>query len=192
MKKGMLLMLMGPSGSGKNTLKAHIEKVFGDKLSFVTSYTSRAPRPGEEEGKTYHYVSRGEFEAQRAAGKFIESAEYGGNYYGIPLDAVQDALKNGKIIFREIEHKGYRQIKAVVPHSQYRLIFVDGGDWEHLKRRILERAPMSKEELALRKESHNIVMALKHEADAIIVNEDGKVAAAERAIESVVRDLIGK
>ena len=140
--KGMLILLMGPSGSGKNTLKAHIEKIFGEKMTFVTSYTSRAIRPSEIEGKTYHYVSREEFENMRDAEKFIESAEYGGNYYGIPLDAVQDALSNDKIIFREIEHKGYEQIKAKLSHEQYRLIFVDGGDWEHLKHRILSRAPM--------------------------------------------------
>ncbi|OGG58935.1 hypothetical protein A3C89_03550 [Candidatus Kaiserbacteria bacterium RIFCSPHIGHO2_02_FULL_50_50] len=189
-KKGMLILLMGPSGSGKNTLKAHVEKVFGDQLSFVTSYTSRAPRPGEVPGKTYHYVSREEFEALRDAGKFIEWAEYGANYYGIPLDAVQDALENGKILFRELEHKGYQQIKAKLPHDQYRLIFIDGGDWDHLKRRILGRAPMSEEELALRKESYDIEMAIKPEADAVIVNKDGEVAAAERAIERVVREML--
>jgi len=77
--KGMLILLMGPSGSGKNTLKAHIEKIFGEKMTFVTSYTSRAIRPSEIEGKTYHYVSREEFENMRDAEKFIESAEYGGN-----------------------------------------------------------------------------------------------------------------
>ena len=188
--KGRLILLMGPSGSGKNTLKAHIEAVFGSRLEYTVSYTTRAMRPGEVEGKTYHYISRDAFERMVQGGAFLEWAEYGGNYYGIPRADVEAGLQKGRVLFREIELRGYLQVKAQLSREQYSFIFIDGGDWEHLTKRILGRAPMSGEELALRRKSYESEMAVAHEADVTIRNEDGHVDEAKAAIEAAVRKII--
>lgn len=184
-------MLMGPSGSGKNTLKAHLESVFGSQLVYIVSYTTRAMRPGEVEGKTYHYVSRERFEEMIRDGSFLEYAEYGGHYYGIPYSVVEEGLHAGQILFREIELQGFLQVKERIPRDRYSFICIDAGDWERLARRITGRAPMSPEELALRKKRYDAEMtAMRSEADVIISNRDGHVEEAKKSIEDAVRRII--
>lgn len=192
MHKGKLVLIMGPSGSGKNTLKDHVRQVFGDNLTYIVSYTTRALRPMEKEGKTYHYITIEQFRRMIRDHVFLEWAEYGGNFYGIPRAEVERGIAEDKILFREVELRGYEQIKKQLPKKYYNLIFIDGGDWDHLTERILSRAPMSESELALRKKSYEAEMTVKHEADYCIVNEDGKVSEAYHAIDAVMREILAK
>lgn len=190
MHQGKLVLIMGPSGSGKNTLKDYVRRVFEERFTYIVSYTTRAIRPGEEEGRTYHYITTEEFQRMVHDNIFIEWAEYGGNFYGIPRADVEQGIAAGRILFREVELRGYEQIKKQLPKEYYTLIFVDGGDWEHLTKRIMARSSMSEMELALRKKSYEAEMDIKHEADYVIVNEDGKVSEACRAIEAVMREIL--
>lgn len=194
-RRGKLILVMGPSGSGKGSLLAFLRSRYTD-IVFPTTWTTRPPREGERDnepntasGKTYHFVSREVFTDALKAGAFLESAEYGGNWYGTPKAEVMDALGAGKTVLQELEIQGVRQIKAALSDTAPAVIFIDAGSWDNLKRRILSRGPMEDEELEKRRKRYEEEIASKPEADFMVENREGALEAAQESVAQII-DMI--
>ena len=193
MHQGKLILIAGPSGSGKGTLVAYLRQQFPD-LFFPTSWTTRAPRPGEEDGtsgsgKRYHFVNEQEFAAHAAAGGFLEWARYGGNSYGTPAAEVDEALKASRIVAQELEIQGVEQLQARIPKEQRIIIFIDAGSWDELKKRILSRGEMSEDELEKRRLRFEEEQAFKPQADFVVENPHGRVEEAEARLSEIIRSV---
>lgn len=96
-------MISGPSGAGKSTLLKRLFNTHPGSFGFSVSHTTRNPRQGEEDGREYHFVSKGDFEKLIAAGGFIEHAQFSGNHYGTSIQAVRDVAEKGQVCILDIE-----------------------------------------------------------------------------------------
>ncbi|WP_122645877.1 guanylate kinase [Enterococcus mediterraneensis] len=135
--RGLLIVLSGPSGVGKGTVRKAIFESNDNDFQYSVSMTTRKKREGEVEGVDYFFRSREEFEQLIETGEMLEYAEYVGNYYGTPLSYVQQTLDAGKDVFLEIEVQGARQVKEKVPDGVF--IFLTPPDLQELKSRIVGR-----------------------------------------------------
>ena len=116
-EKGLLIVLSGPSGVGKGTVRKAIFSEPDKAFEYSISMTTRLPREGEVDGVDYFFKSREEFEDLIEKGKLLEYAEFVGNYYGTPVDYVQQTIDDGKDIFLEIEVEGARQVREKFPEG---------------------------------------------------------------------------
>ena len=133
---GNLFMVVAPSGAGKSTLvNALLAREANIQLS--VSYTTRAPRPGEQSGREYHFVGVDEFQRRRAAGEFIESAEVHGNYYATSRVWIEERVRSGIDVLLEIGWQGARQVKTQFPHGVG--IFILPPSIEALEARLKKR-----------------------------------------------------
>jgi len=188
MKRGAYILVVGPTGSGKNTLiQAAREAIPG--LAFGVSATTRMMRDGEVDGVNYHFLTKEEFMRRVAADEFLEWAEYGGKYYGTLRSAIEHVIGEGKIILSDIELQGVRQILRNLPKEERKTIYIDAGSWEELVPRILARAPMTAEELLKRRMHYDAEEAFKSEADYVVSNRDGERESAEEAFIRIVSSL---
>lgn len=178
---GKLIILTGPSGVGKGTLMRSLLQRHPE-LHYSVSVTTRSPRPGETNGKDYYFVSRGEFEELVAAGELLEWAEFAGNYYGTPREAVINQIRSGKRVVLEIELKGARQIRASYPSALS--IFILPPSMSELEKRIRGRAQDSDEAIARRLGRAQEEITAADEFDIQIVNDDfeGALNSIEAAI----------
>ncbi|MDE7113763.1 MAG: guanylate kinase, partial [Acetatifactor sp.] len=131
-EKGILIVLSGFSGAGKGTLVKKLLETY-DNYALSISMTTRAPRPGEEEGVHYFFTDREHFEEQIAADGLIEYAQYCGNYYGTPRAYVEEQLSAGRNVLLEIEIQGALKVKELFPESL--LLFVTPPSGAELERR---------------------------------------------------------
>ncbi|MGC3202108.1 guanylate kinase [Enterococcus faecalis] len=136
-ERGLLIVLSGPSGVGKGTVRKAIFDSEENDFQYSISMTTRKHREGEVDGVDYYFRSREEFEAMIEAGEMLEYAEYVGNYYGTPLTYVNQTLDEGKDVFLEIEVQGAKQVKDKVPDGVF--IFLTPPDLAELKSRIIGR-----------------------------------------------------
>lgn len=136
-ERGLLIVLSGPSGVGKGTVRKAIFDREDNDFQYSVSMTTRAKRPGEVEGVDYYFRTKEEFEAMIEAGEMLEYAQYVGNYYGTPLSYVNQTLDKGKDVFLEIEVQGAQQVKDKVPDGVF--IFLTPPDLSELKNRIIGR-----------------------------------------------------
>ncbi|EGO2803173.1 guanylate kinase [Enterococcus faecalis] len=136
-ERGLLIVLSGPSGVGKGTVRKAIFDSEENDFQYSISMTTRKQREGEVDGVDYYFRSREEFEAMIEAGEMLEYAEYVGNYYGTPLTYVKQTLDEGKDVFLEIEVQGAKQVKDKVPDGVF--IFLTPPDLAELKSRIIGR-----------------------------------------------------
>ncbi|HDT8179290.1 guanylate kinase [Enterococcus faecalis] len=136
-ERGLLIVLSGPSGVGKGTVRKAIFDSEENDFQYSISMTTRKQREGEVDGVDYYFRSREEFEAMIEAGEMLEYAEYVGNYYGTPLTYVNRTLDEGKDVFLEIEVQGAKQVKDKVPDGVF--IFLTPPDLAELKSRIIGR-----------------------------------------------------
>ena len=113
---GILFIISAPSGSGKSTLVNELRKYVAN-LEFSVSYTTRAPRGSEQDGREYHFISREKFEEMIRAGAFLEYAEVFGNYYGTAKSVLEDAARRGNDLLLDIDVQGERQVKAKMPDA---------------------------------------------------------------------------
>ena len=134
---GILFIISAPSGSGKSTLVAQLRTLV-EGLDFSISYTTRAPRGSEEDGREYHFTSRGEFERMVAAGDFLEWAEVFGNYYGTAVSALGHAKDAGKDLLLDIDVQGAVQVMKRLPEAVS--IFILPPSPEVLERRLRNRS----------------------------------------------------
>ena len=142
-ERGLLIVLSGPSGVGKGTVRKAIFERDDNEFQYSVSMTTRKMRAGEVDGVDYYFRSKEEFEAMIEAGEMLEYAEYVGNYYGTPLTYVNKTLDEGKDVFLEIEVQGAQQVKDKVPDGVF--IFLTPPDLAELKARIVGRGTDSPE-----------------------------------------------
>ena len=178
MKKGLLFVISGPSGTGKGTVMKHLLET--GEYFYSVSATTRAPRPEDKEGVTYYFVTRAQFEEKIASGEMLEYAEYSGNYYGTPKFAVENALESGKNVILEIETKGALQVREKMPEAV--LIFILPPDIGTLRARLVGRGTESAEVIETRMAQVKREVALLPRYDYAIVNENGKAAEAAEEI----------
>lgn len=189
--KGKLILVGGPMGSGKGTLMRHALERFPTVFS-PKSYTTRERRNYAGESEHYAFIPREEFESKIARGEFLEWAEFSGNYYGTLRAEVEEGLKEGKVMFKEMEVQGMRQVREVLPQSALIIVYIDAGSWEELKERALLRSPMSDAELEKRYLRYEDEITFMPEANIIVRNYTGKYAEAEAAFESIIEDALKK
>jgi guanylate kinase len=180
--KGKLFVITAPSGAGKTSLiKALLEDEPGLKLS--TSYTTRKPRPGEQNGREYHFVDEPTFLAMRDRGEFLENAEVHGNRYGTSRKVISETLERGQDLILEIDWQGARQVRSLYPECIG--IFVLPPSLEELERRLRSRGQDA--EAVIRERLANAQAELAHagEFKYAIINKDFNIARQELA--SIVR-----
>ncbi|MGT2930155.1 guanylate kinase [Streptococcus dentasini] len=176
-ERGLLIVFSGPSGVGKGTVRQEIFSTPDHKFEYSVSMTTRAQRPGEQNGVDYFFRTREEFEELIRQGQMLEYAEYVGNYYGTPLTYVNETLDKGIDVFLEIEVQGALQVKKKVPDGVF--IFLTPPDLEELKDRLVGRGTDSDTIIAQRIERAKEEIALMREYDYAVVNDEVP-AAAER------------
>lgn len=187
--KGKLVLVIGPTGSGKSALIQHVRQTIPG-LVFPVSCTTRAMRPGEKEGENYFFISPEEFERRVLAGEFLEWKYTDEKRYGTLKSQILEPLSQGKIVIREVEVRGARDILGgLLPRDQVRTIYVDGGSWDTLERRILKRASMGEVELKSRYKRFVEESAFKNEADILVHNDEDKLGEAKQAFENAVRAI---
>ena len=154
MKKGILLVVSGPAGSGKGTVNAHLLK--RDDFEYSVSATTRTARPGEVNGVNYHYITKEEFLGRIERGEMLEYTEYCGNFYGTPLKEAEEVLRSGKNLILEIEVEGARNVKAKYPDAVLVMLLPPSysvqearlrGRGTETEQKILERLARAKEEI---------------------------------------------
>jgi len=177
-RKGLLLILSSPSGAGKSTLARRLMD-WDPTLRFSVSATTRAPRPGEEDGREYYFKSRAEFEAMVAAGEMLEHAEVFGNFYGSPKGPVERAMAEGRDTLFDIDWQGGQQIRNSSLGRDVVSIFVLPPSIAELDRRLRSRAQDSDEVIAGRMAKSRDEISHWAEYDYVIVNHDIDTAFAQ-------------
>ena len=170
---GRLIVLTGPSGVGKGTLMRSLLKRH-PVLYYSVSVTTRSPRPGEIDCKNYYFISRSKFEQLLTEGEFLEWAEFAGNYYGTPREAVLNQIHFGKLVVLEIELEGARQIRTSFPSAFS--IFILPPSFDELEKRIRDRAQDSEEAIGRRLLRAQEEIQAADEFDIQIVNDDFETA----------------
>lgn len=187
-KKGKLVLIVGPSGSGKGTIIKNLIDRHPDWV-FPVSCTTRAPRPGEVDGQVYRFISEKEFKRGISEGKFLEYAiVHEKGYYGTSKDEILDGIAAGKVVVREVDIQGFHSIKKAMPADELLTIFIEAKDLEELQKRIAERGKLPDDEVARRMESARKEISQAEQCDFRILNEYGKI---EEAVDNV-DDLILK
>jgi len=181
MESGQLIVITGPSGVGKGTLVKSLLKRH-DQLTLSISATTRSPRAGETNGKDYFFLSRPEFETLIEAGEFLEWAEYAGNYYGTPRQAVEDKLQQGEQVVLEIEVVGARKIQQSFPDATR--IFILPPSLPVLEQRLEQRGKDSPDMIAQRLDHAKKEIAAVEEFDYAIINDD--LDRALRELEQII------
>ncbi|ADL07784.1 guanylate kinase [Thermosediminibacter oceani] len=180
-KKGMLIVLSGPSGAGKGTL-CNLLLQRRPELALSVSVTTRPPRPGEVHGVNYFFTDRENFEQMIRKGEFLEWARVYNNYYGTPRKFVEEQLEAGKDVILEIDIQGAKQVKENCPDAVF--IFILPPDIEELKNRIKKRGSETEESFNLRIKSAEEELKAITNYDYAVVNDDLK--AAVEKLESII------
>jgi len=166
--KGQLIVISGFSGAGKGTVVKGLVEKYGYSLSI--SATTRAPRPGEVDGKDYYFKTQDEFRTMIDYNGFIEWAQYVDNYYGTPRKFVEQEIASGRDVILEIEVQGAAIVKNQYPDS--RLIFITTKDVETLKERLTGRGSETEEQVAKRLKRAAEEASFIGNYDYIVVNDD--------------------
>ena len=174
--KGLLVVLSGPSGTGKSTVISGLLKR-RDDIRFSVSATTRQPRPGEVEGKDYYFRTREEFTQMIRQDAFLEYAEYVGNCYGTPIGPIEDNLNAGYNVLLDIEVQGAGQVMARRPDAVS--IFLLPPSMAELERRLRSRGTDSEEKIRQRLQAAREEISRCPEYAYIIVNDDVDIAVRE-------------
>ncbi len=181
MNKGQLIVFSGPSGVGKGTVLKEFLKN-RENVALSVSATTRQPRPGEENGVHYYFLTKEEFLKKVEEGNMLEYAQYNQNYYGTPKDKVEEALEQGRDIILEIEVQGALLVKEKCPDAL--LVFVMPPSWQELRSRLVGR---NTEDAATIENRLTIARQELQQAvhyDYILVNDS--VAEAAQRLEHII------
>lgn len=183
MKRGLLIIISGPAGSGKGTVIAELMKNSEDFV-YSVSATTRKPRPTDVEGVSYYFVSREEFEKKIERGEMLEYAEYVGNYYGTPRIPVEKSLEAGKNVILEIETQGALKVKASAPDAVAIMLLPPDG--KTLRARLEGRGTEVPEIIERRMQTARNEVASLEKYDYVVINVNN---APEKAAEQI-REII--
>jgi len=174
MQKGLLIVISGASGTGKGTV---CKKILADlpEVAYSISATTRKPRSGEIDGREYYFLSVEDFKSWIAEEKFLEYAEVYGNFYGTPLNKIEERLNRGEDILLEIDVQGALNVKKKCPEGVY--IFLLPPSLEELKRRIEGRGTENPESLSRRLKNAVAEIKIGLKYDYVVVNDSIDVAA---------------
>jgi guanylate kinase len=184
MRKGILFIISGPAGSGKGTVVKEIINNHKD-IALSVSATTRNPRPGEEHGVHYYFITKPEFEGRIERGEILEYTTYCDNYYGTPLKEVKRALNRGQDIILEIEVDGAMQVKKKVRNSV--AIMLTPPDGETLERRLRNRGTETEDVIKWRLARAKEEILLLPKYDYSVVNEDGKISECAELIYDIIK-----
>jgi guanylate kinase len=176
-RRGLLMLVSSPAGAGKTSLSRRLVADFAGMVLSISA-TTRAPRPGEEEGREYFFKSRQEFEAMIEQGDLLEWAEVNGHLYGTPMAPVMAALEAGKDVMFDIDWQGADQISAKAPDDSVR-VFILPPSWLDLARRLHARAQDSETVIRQRLELGKREIEHWTNYDYVIVNKDFDRAYAD-------------
>uniref|UniRef100_A0A8C3B271 Guanylate kinase n=1 Tax=Cyclopterus lumpus TaxID=8103 RepID=A0A8C3B271_CYCLU len=182
------VVLSGPSGAGKSTLMKRLMRDHEGIFGFSVSHTTRNPRPGEEDGKDYHFTTREVMQEGIDNGDFIENAEFSGNLYGTSKAAIEDVLAMNKICILDVDIQGVKRIKETDLNPIY--ISIQPPSMEILETRLRDRQTETEESLQKRLEAARIDMELSNEPgvfDVVIVNDDLEKAYEE--LKDILKDV---
>lgn len=182
-KRGMLIVLSGPSGVGKGTVRKALFSQPGNDFQYSVSMTTRQPRPGEVNGKDYFFVSKEEFEQHIREGQMLEYAKYVDNYYGTPLKYIDDTLDEGEDVFLEIEVNGAMQVRSKCPDGVF--IFLTPPDLMELRQRLIHRGTDSMEVINKRIHKAFGEIQMMQNYDYAVVND--QVDNAVTKIKDIIR-----
>jgi guanylate kinase len=179
---GCLFVLAAPSGGGKTSLvRALLEREPGIRLS--VSYTTRPPRPGEQDGMHYHFVDEPKFMALKAAGEFLENAYVHGNWYATSATWLRQQVQHGHDVLLEIDWQGAQQVRHLMPDAVH--VFILPPSLASLKERLEKRGQDSTEVIARRIDAAREEMRHCGEFDYVIMNQD--FARAVDDLSAIVR-----
>ncbi|XP_030289031.1 guanylate kinase 1b isoform X2 [Sparus aurata] len=181
------VVLSGPSGAGKSTLLKRLMKEHEGVFGFSVSHTTRNPRPGEENGKDYHYTTREAMQEGIDNGDFIENAEFSGNMYGTSKAAIEDVRAQNLICILDVDIQGVRRIKETDLNPIY--ISIQPPSMEILEKRLRDRQTETEDSLQKRLEAARIDMEQSKVPgvfDVVIINDD-----LERAYEEL-KDILNE
>ena len=181
MKKGLLIVVSGPSGTGKGTVCGELLDSMPE-LAYSISATTRAPRAGEVDGKNYYFLTKERFEELIAEGGFLEYANVYGNYYGTPLVKIQERLAEGNDILLEIDTQGALEVMKKCPDGLF--IFLLPPSLGELERRIRGRGSETEESLKKRLGNAKAEIAIGEKYKYVVVNDTVKKAVAR--IKSII------
>jgi guanylate kinase len=183
MTRGRLFVITAPSGAGKTSLIDAVMRA-DPTLKISVSYTTRAPRPGEQDGVDYHFVDDAEFLRMRDRGDFLEHAEVHGNRYGTSKRVILDGLARGEDLILEIDWQGAQQVRRLYPEAIG--IFILPPSIEELERRLRARAQDSEDVIRRRIANARDELAHRDEFKYAIINKDFE--AARHALAEIIRN----
>jgi len=175
-KKGKLVVISAPSGTGKGTVINELLKLNPD-FEFSVSATTRKPRPGETDGVEYKFLTHECFKKMIENNEFLEHANYVGEFYGTPIEPIKKNIDEGTTVILDIEVQGAKQVMS--KDIDAITIFIIAPDMEELERRLRGRGTDSDEKIASRLERAKQELEEKHHYDHVVVNDNASRAAEE-------------
>ena len=182
-QRGLLIVLSGPSGVGKGTVRKELFSQANTNYEYSISMTTRNPREGEVDGVDYFFKSREEFEALIEQGGLLEHAQFVGNYYGTPLAYVNETLDAGRDVFLEIEVQGAKQIREKAPDALF--IFLAPPSLSELKSRLVGRGTETEDVIAKRIATAEEELEMMSLYDYVVENDE--VANACDKINAIIK-----
>ena len=177
MRKGKTFIICGPSGVGKGTVVARL-LASDPTLYFSVSATTRAPRPGEVDGKHYHFLTQEQFAQWVAEDQFLEHAEFVGNRYGTPRQFIDKAMEQGRDVILDIEIQGAEQVHQKRPDAVR--IFIAPPSWDELERRLIGRGTEDMEKVRSRLQRGKEEFLVAKDFDYFVIND-----TVDRAVEEI-------
>lgn len=171
-KRGLLIIMSGPSGVGKGTIREKLMENNTLNLFYSVSMTTRSMRPGEQNGREYYFVTREEFDKNIESGNLLEWAEFVGNRYGTPKDKVEATRDSGKNVLLEIEVKGTGQVLSKVDGDDVLSIFIAPPSIEELERRIRGRSTETDEVVKARLARAIQELEYKKQYKYVVINDN--------------------
>lgn len=190
MNKGLLVILSGPSGVGKGTVRRYIFDNYDIDFAYSISMTTRAPRNKEVDGVDYYFVSKEEFQKHIDEGNFLEWEEFVGNRYGTPKDKVEELRNQGRNVFLEIEVNGATKVMNQVHDDGVVSIFLMPPDVSALEKRIRRRKTENEETIQARLNKGRKEIGMAHLYDFTVLNDT--IERASQEIVDIIKTKIKK